>query len=90
MIVRIEIKLKPGHFDPEGDVTAKSLIDLGFKVNEVTVSKVYTLNLEAGNSEEATALAYEMCRKLLANPTKDNFTVEVLQLEEGDNKKGKR
>ncbi|MDD1776238.1 MAG: phosphoribosylformylglycinamidine synthase subunit PurS [Candidatus Methanomethylicus sp.] len=87
MIVKIEVKLKPGHFDPEGDVTAKSLRDLGFKVEEVKVSKVYTLNLLSGNAEEAVNQAKDMCKKLLANPTKDNFTVEVLGLEKADNKK---
>jgi len=90
MRVRVEVRLKPGHFDPEGDVTAKSLRDLGFRVNGVEVSKVYTVDLEAKDAEEGVRLAKEMCRKLLANPTKDYFTVEVLPGEERTIKKGKR
>lgn len=88
--VRVEVKLKSGHFDPEGDVTATALKDLGFCVNGVKVSKVYTLGLEAKSAEEAVRLAKEMCRKLLANPTKDDFTVEVLQGEERTPKKSER
>jgi len=88
--VRVEVKLKSGHFDPEGDITAKSLRDLGFRVNGVEVSKVYTVDLEAKDEEEGVRLAKDMCRKLLANPTKDNFTVEVLPGEERITKKGKR
>ncbi|MDD1766357.1 MAG: phosphoribosylformylglycinamidine synthase subunit PurS [Candidatus Methanomethyliaceae archaeon] len=89
MRVRVEVKLKSGHFDPEGDVTATALRDLGFRVNEVKVSKVYTLDLEAKSTEEAVRLAKDMCRKLLANPTKDDFTVEVLPGEERTPKKSK-
>ncbi len=76
--VRAEVKLKRGHFDPEGDVTAKSLADLGFSVDEAKVSKAYTIVLEAKSRDEATRLVENMCRKLLANPTKDDFFVEVL------------
>jgi len=79
MRVRVEVKLKPGHFDPEGDVTAKSLRDLGFPVSTVKVGKVYILEVEAKDSGEAIRLAEEMCRKLLANPVKDDYSVEVLQ-----------
>lgn len=76
--VRAEVKLKRGHFDPEGDVTAKSLADLGFSVAEAKVSKVYTIVLEAKSRADAKSLVEAMCRKLLANPTKDDFCVEVL------------
>ncbi len=87
--VRVEVKLKPGHFDPEGDVTAKSLRDLGFAVSNVSVSKVYAIDLEAKTDSAAIELANSMCRKLLANPTKDNFSVEVLKVEKGTCKEGK-
>jgi phosphoribosylformylglycinamidine synthase len=83
MMVRIEVKLKSGHFDPEGDVTAKSLRDLGFPVSSVRVSKVYTVELDANSREKAMSAAREMCRKLLANPTKDDFFIEVLAGEGG-------
>ncbi len=83
MMVRIEVKLKRGHFDPEGNVTAKSLRDLGFSVGGVRVSKVYTVELDTNNKERAMSLAQEMCRKLLANPTKDDFFIEVLLGEGG-------
>ncbi|MEM4157693.1 MAG: phosphoribosylformylglycinamidine synthase subunit PurS [Candidatus Methanomethylicaceae archaeon] len=83
MMVRVEVKLKKGHFDPEGDVTARSLKDLGFPVNNVRVSKVYTVDVSVGDEKEAMSLAREMCRKLLANPTKDDFIIEVLTGEGG-------
>lgn len=84
MIIRVEVKLKRGHFDPEGDVTARSLRDLNFPVRSVRVSKVYTIEMDASNEEDALRKAHEMCRRLLANPTKDDFSVEVLSSEGGD------
>lgn len=78
MRIKIEVRLKPGHFDPEGDVTAKSLRDLGFPVDAVKVGKVYVLDVKVDSKEEALRLAEDMCRKLLANPVKDDYIIEVL------------
>jgi phosphoribosylformylglycinamidine synthase len=75
--LKIEVSLKPGHSDPEGETTAKLLRELGYKVERVSVSKAYTIFLEANSRDEALAKADEMCRRLLANPTKDNYTVIV-------------
>ena len=74
---KIEVSLKPGHSDPEGETTARLLKELGYKVNAVNVSKVYTVSLEAETLKEAKAKAEEMCRRLLANPTKDNYTIAI-------------
>ena len=72
---KIEVSLKPGHSDPEGETTARLLKELGYAVNTVNVSKAYTINLEAETQKEAKAKAEEMCKRLLANPTKDNYTI---------------
>ena len=44
---RIEVSLKPGHSDPEGEMTAQSLKELKFSAKKVNVSKVYTVVFEA-------------------------------------------
>ena len=54
---KIEISLKPGHSNPEGETTARSLVELGFNVAAVEVSKVYTVFLEAASIEEAESKA---------------------------------
>jgi phosphoribosylformylglycinamidine synthase len=74
---RIEVSLKPGHSDPEGETTARLLRELGYAVNAVNVSKVYNILLDAQTPREARAKAEEMCRKLLANPTKDNYKITI-------------
>ena len=74
---KIEVSLKPGHSDPEGETTARLLKELGYRVNTVNVSKAYTVSLEAENLKEAKIKAEEMSRRLLANPTKDNYTIAI-------------
>ncbi|MCL4409717.1 MAG: phosphoribosylformylglycinamidine synthase subunit PurS [Gammaproteobacteria bacterium] len=76
---KIEVSLKPGHSNPEGETTARLLVELGYKVADVDVSKVYTVNLEAKTQSEAKAKAEEMSKRLLANPTKDNYIISVAE-----------
>jgi phosphoribosylformylglycinamidine synthase len=75
--VKVEVSLKPGHSDPEGETTARLLKELGYKVEAVNVSKVYNVILEAASKKEAEKKAEEMCKRLLANPTKDNYAIVV-------------
>jgi len=75
--LRIEVSLKPGHSDPEGETTAHLLKELGYKVETVNVSKVYSLVLRAESRKEAESEAEEMCKRFLANPTKDNYDIVV-------------
>ncbi len=74
---KIEVSLKPGHTDPEGNTTQHLLKELGYSVATVNVSKVYNLQLDASSVKEARAKVEEMAKRLLANPTKDNYTIAV-------------
>jgi phosphoribosylformylglycinamidine synthase len=74
---KIEVSLKPGHTDPEGETTQRLLKELGYKVTAVNVSKVYNIQLETTTLKDAKAKAEEMAKRLLANPTKDNYTIAV-------------
>jgi phosphoribosylformylglycinamidine synthase subunit PurS len=78
---KIEVSLKPGHSDPEGQTASRLLKELGYAVDAVNVSKVYTIILEAETQIEAKTKAEEMCKRLLANPTKDNYTIVVEEQE---------
>jgi len=74
---KIEVGLKPGHSDPEGEMTGQSLRELKYSVKSVSVSKVYEVYFEADSREEAEKQVDEMCRRLLANPTKDDYRFEI-------------
>ena len=78
---KIEVSLRPGHSDPEGETAARLLKELGYTVETVNVSKVYTILLEAETLSEAQAKTEEMCKRLLANPTKDNYTIAIEEQE---------
>ena len=75
--LRIEVFLKPGHSDPEGETTVQLLKELGFNVENVNVGKVFTIVIQAGTRTEAKSKAEEMCKRLLANPTKDNYLITI-------------
>jgi phosphoribosylformylglycinamidine synthase PurS subunit len=75
--LKIEVSLKLGHSDPEGETTADLLRQLGYKVKTVNVGKAYHVVLEAKSRKEARAEADEMCKRLLANPTKDDYVISV-------------
>jgi len=74
---RIEVGLKPGHSDPEGEMTSQSLRELKYLVKSVSVSKVYEVYFEASSKEDAGKQVDEMCRRLLANPTKDDYRFQI-------------
>ncbi len=74
---KIEVSLKPGHSDPEGNTTQRLLKELGYKVSAVNVSKSYTIQIQASNFQDAKAKAEDMAKRLLANPTKDNFNITI-------------
>lgn len=73
----MEVRLKPGHVDSEGLTTEKALRDLDYEVKEVSTAKIYEIDLKAPSLEEAEEQVNEMCKKLLANPVKDDYEIEV-------------
>lgn len=74
---KVEVALKPGHSDPEGETVTRLLKELGYKVESANVSKVYRLLIIAETSKDAVDKADEMSKRILANPTKDDYTVTV-------------
>jgi len=76
-VATVYVRLKQGYSDPEGETTAKALQGLGYRVTEVRSSKAYEVVLEASGMEEARAVVDEMSRRLLTNPTKDDYRCEI-------------
>jgi phosphoribosylformylglycinamidine synthase len=76
-LARIEVSLKPGHSNPEGETASRLLKELGYRIDSVNVSKIYSVVMDAQSPNNARVLAEEMCKKLFANPTKDNYTIAV-------------
>lgn len=76
-LATVYVRLKPGYSDPEGETTARALQGLGYRVTDVRASKAYEVTLEAKTREAAEAAVDEMCRRLLTNPTKDDYRFQL-------------
>jgi len=74
---KVEVGLKPGHSDPEGETTKQSLSELNYPIKSVNVSKVFEIVFEAKSLSEAKKMVDDMCKRLLANPVKDNYHFEI-------------
>lgn len=76
--VRVEVHLKKGVTDPEGDNVRKALKLLGFAdVRGVHSAKLFLIEVAAKDARAAKGEVEEMCRKLLANPVIHDYTVAV-------------
>ena len=75
---RVEVHLKRGVADPEGDNVSKALRLLGFSgVGHVRSAKVYEIELDEKDSAKARRSVEEMCRRLLANPVIHDYRIDV-------------
>jgi phosphoribosylformylglycinamidine synthase subunit PurS len=78
MKARVFVTLKPSVFDPQGKTIADALHSLGYKgIGDVRQGKFFELELSAGSTEQARALASEVADKVLANPVIESYRVEV-------------
>jgi len=78
MKARIHITLKNGVLDPQGKAIEGALSGLGFDGTS-NVRQGKTIELQIAETDEAAARAQveDMCKKLLANPVMENYTIEL-------------
>lgn len=80
MTVRILVSFKPSVLDPQGQAVMNALHTLGYDaVGDVRQGKVFTLRLDGVGRAEAERLVPEIARKVLANPTIETFTWDVVE-----------
>ena len=74
----VEVMLKSGIADPQGQTIERAMPALGFEgVSGVRVGKRITLTLDAPEADTARARVEEMCERLLANPVIESYEVTV-------------
>ena len=79
MKARVQIMLKDGVLDPQGEAVRHALGTLGFAgVEGVRQGKVIELDLAETDAAKAEAAARAMCEKLLANTVIESYRVEIL------------
>jgi phosphoribosylformylglycinamidine synthase subunit PurS len=71
--VRVLVRPKSGILDPQGEAVRRALPALGFNgVNAVHVGRLVEMEVESTDEIDG------MCRRLLANPTIEEYEWEVL------------
>ena len=73
MKVRVLVRPKSGILDPQGEAVRRALPALGFEgVDSVHIGRLIEMEVESADEIEG------MCRRLLANPTVEEYEWEVL------------
>ncbi len=79
MKVKVDIVRRSEIADPQGVTVVRALRELGFEeVTEARFNRTIVLDVETNDPQSAKARVEEMCRRLLANPVIEDFTVEVV------------
>jgi phosphoribosylformylglycinamidine synthase PurS subunit len=73
----VRIELKPGVIDAECETVQKSLKLLGYPVKRVSSVKVYVIDIDANSEKDAKEKVDDACKRLLANPVIQNYSVRV-------------
>jgi phosphoribosylformylglycinamidine synthase len=75
----VSISRRDGLADPEGATTARALRDLGYdEVGDVHFGQTILVEVSGDDVDAARSRIDEMCRRLLANPVIEDFTIEAL------------
>jgi phosphoribosylformylglycinamidine synthase len=80
MMFSAEVKVMPLKelLDPQGKAVSDGLKNLGLKnIDDVRIGKHINLKIEAGTKEEASAIAEEAAKKLLANPVMEEYQIQI-------------
>jgi phosphoribosylformylglycinamidine synthase len=76
---RVEVMLKDGVLDPQGEAVRHALAPLGFGgVAGVRQGKLIELDLAATDRAAAEAEVRAMCDRLLANTVIEKYRVEIV------------
>ena len=80
MKVIVNISLKEGVLDPEGQAIKTSLSNLGFEnLNNVRTGKQIILNFVNLEENEAVLVAKKMCEDLLVNTVIEKYKINILR-----------
>ena len=78
MKARVQVMLKNGVLDPQGEAVRHALGTVGFDgIEAVRQGKVIELELTDTDAETARTRVIEMCEKLLANTVIESYAVEI-------------
>ena len=80
MRLRVYVTLKKDVLDPQGSAIKNSLHNIGFKsVSAVRQGKIFELNINENDENKCLTETEEICKKLLANLTIEDFKIEIAE-----------
>ena len=80
MKVIVNISLKGGVLDPEGQAIDNTLRNLGFdNFNNIRTGKQIILNIDKVNDNEVLKEADKMCQELLVNTVIENYHINIIK-----------
>ena len=76
MRANVIVTLKSGVLDPQGKAIEGALRSLGVDgIRQVRQGKMFEVEIESGDPDEARALLTQACEKLLANTVVENYRI---------------
>ena len=80
MKVIVNVSLKEGVLDPEGQAIKSSLNNLGFEhCSDVKTGKQIILNFDQNGESEVLTQTKKICEDLLVNTVIENYEIKILK-----------
>ena len=80
MKVIINVSLKKGVLDPEGQAIKSSLNNLGYEdCSDVRTGKQIILSFDKNSESEVLIQSKKMCEELLVNTVIENYEINILK-----------
>lgn len=80
MKLQVIVTLKQDVLDPQGSAIKNSLSNMGFKnIEKLRQGKTFEITIKEKNQKVALSKAKEMCEKLLANMTIEDYSVKAIK-----------
>ena len=80
---KVYVTLRPSVLDPAGTAVRSGLAHLGYdNVSKVRIGKYIEIDLTAASEADAENQLDRICDQLLANPTIENYRIDVVEAAE--------
>ena len=77
---KIYITLRENILDVQGKAVEHALHSLNFDMMEnIRMGKYVTLDIEAQNDGQAEVFVEDACKKLIANPIIEDYSIEIIE-----------
>ena len=75
---KIVVKLRSGILDVQGKAVEQALHSMEYDIlTNIKIGKFVELDVEAQNDGQAEAFVDEACKKLIANPIIEDYTISI-------------